>query len=81
MIDGDFRLRELEASGSMFKVPCSLSFKLIRRVTRKTSEVSAAEFAIAAKPGDVILKGDASSDPISDVLGTVLRELGRLKGN
>jgi hypothetical protein len=78
---GDFRIRELEASGSMFKVPYSLSFKLIRRVMRQASDVAAAEFAIAAKPGDVILKGSATDDPISDVLGTVLRELGRLKGN
>jgi hypothetical protein len=78
---GDFRIRELEASGMMFKVPYSLSFKLIRRVTRPASQVGPNEFAILPQPGDVILKGDATNDPISDVLGTVLRELGRLKGN
>ena len=36
---------------------------------------------MTAGPGDVVLTGEATNDPVSDVLGTVLRELGRLKGD
>ena len=75
----DFRIRELEASGTMFKQPYSVSFKLITRALRQTAPGS--EFAIPVGPGDVLLKGEATNDPIADVLGTVLRELGRLKGD
>jgi hypothetical protein len=78
---GDFSIRELEASGAMFKQPYSVSFKLLRRATRQPADVPAAAFAIPAGPGDLLLKGDATNDPVSDVLGTVLRELGRLKGD
>ena len=78
---GDFGIRELEASGSMFKQPYSLSFTLIRRSTRQPADAGAAAFAISAGPGDVLLKGEASNDPVSDVLETVLRELGRVKGD
>ena len=76
----DFRIRELDASGTMFKVPYRVSFKLIHRAVRPTTDVRSAEFAIPAGPGDVLLTGEATNDPVSDVLGTVLREIGRLKG-
>ena len=78
---GDFRIRELEASGMMFKLPYNVSFKLIRRATRQPADVPASAFAIPAGAGDLVLRGEATGDPISDVLGTVLRELGRLKGD
>ena len=82
VIDGaDFGIRELEASGAMFKQPYHLSFRLIRRSTRQPADAGAAAFTIPASPGDVVLTGDATNDPVSDVLGTVLRELGRLKGD
>ena len=82
VIDGnDFGIRELDASGTMFKQPYNVSFKLIRRALRPAADVPAAEFAIPVRPGDLVLKGDATNDPVSDVLGTVLRELGRLKGD
>lgn len=78
---GDFSIRELDASGAMFKQPYSLSFKLIQRSTRPPADAGAAAFAITAGPGDLVLTGEATNDPVSDVLGTVLRELGRLKGD
>lgn len=82
VIDGsDFGIRELEASGTMLKQPYSVSFKLIRRSIKPAAEVAAADFAMTPGPGDVVLKGEATNDPMFDVLATVLRELGRLKGN
>jgi hypothetical protein len=82
VIDGtDFTIRELEAGGTMFKQPYSLSFRLIHRTVRPAADVPATEFAIPVRPGDLVLKGEATNDPVNDVLGTVLRELGRLTGN
>ncbi len=76
----DFRMVEFQASGALLKQPYSLSFKLLRRTVRQASEVPADEFAIHPGPGDVVLEGEATTDPVSDVITTVLRELGRLKG-
>jgi hypothetical protein len=75
----DFGIRELEASGTMFKQPYRVSFKLINRALLQTAPGSA--FAIPVGAGDVVLEGEGTGDPIADVLGTVLRELGRLKGD
>ena len=73
----DFRIQEFEASGAVLKQPYSVTFKLIRRSVRASAEVPAEEFAIAAGPEDVVLAGNAEHDPVTDVLTTVLRELGR----
>jgi hypothetical protein len=75
----DFRIREFSASGALLKQPYSLSFRLISRDALPPSSVSAEEFAIHAAPGDIVLEGEASDEPLSDVLNTALREIGRLK--
>jgi hypothetical protein len=75
----DFRIQEFEASGAVLRQPYTVSFKLIRRTVRPSADVPASEFAIAAGPGDVVLAGTSEIDPVTDVLTTVLRELGRVK--
>lgn len=81
VIDGrDFRIREFEASGALLKQPYRVSFKLIRQELQQPGDVTPTEFEIHAGPGDVVLEGEATNDPLSDVLSTVLRELGRIKG-
>lgn len=77
----DFRLREFEASGSMLKQPYTVSVKLIRQLVRKTADVSPSEFEIHAGLDDVVFEGEATNDPIFDMMGTMLRELGRAKGH
>jgi hypothetical protein len=79
--EGDFTIRELEARGSLLKQPFSVSFKLLRRSVRPSSEVAAHEFEIAAGPTDVVLEGDSTNNPVADVVTTLLREIGRAKGN
>jgi len=80
VIDGqDFRIREFEASGALLKQPYTVSFRLIRRDLLSPASVSPEEFAIQAAPGDVVLEGEASDEPLTDVLNAALRELGRLK--
>ena len=75
----DFRLREFEASGALLKQPYTVSVRLIRQLVRQQAEVSPAEFEIQAGPGDVVFEGEATNDPIFDMIGTMLRELGRIK--
>ena len=77
----DFRLREFEASGALLKQPYTVSVKLIRQVTRQSAEVSPAEFEIQPGPDDVVFEGEATNDPIFDMMGAMLRELGRTKGH
>jgi hypothetical protein len=76
----DFRIREFAASGTLLRQPYSVTFKLTREQLRPSAEVAPAEFEIPAGAGDMVLEGDGANDPISDVLFTVLRELGRVKG-
>ena len=71
----------VEASGSLLKQPYTVEFRLIRQSVRPSTEVAPEEFTIAAGPGDVVLAGDSESDPVTDVLTTVLRELGRVRGH
>ena len=73
----DYRLQEFEASGSLLKQPYSVTFRLIQRSVRPSAEVPADEFTIAAAPGDVVLSGKSEHDPLTDVLTTALRELGK----
>ena len=82
VIDGsDFHIEAFEASGALLKQPYSVSFKLIRRDVRPSSSVPATEFEIQPGPEDVILDGGPSDHPVVGLLATVLREVGRLRGN
>ena len=75
--EGDFTIREFHAAGSMLKQPFDISFRLIQQV--KAAAVAPGDFDITARPGDVVLEGQASIDPFHDVMDIVLRELGREK--
>jgi hypothetical protein len=77
----DFHITEFEASGALLKQPYNVSFRLLRQTTRRPADVSPTAFEIQAGPGDVVLEGEATNDPLQDVVGTVLRELGRIKGD
>jgi hypothetical protein len=77
----DYRLLAFEAGGAVLRQPFTVSFTLIRRSVRPSASVAPQEFEIAPGPGDVVLTGVSADDPVSDVLTTVLRELGRVKGD
>ena len=47
---------------------------------RQPAEVSPAEFEIQPGPDDVVFEGEASNDPVADMIGAMLREFGRVKG-
>jgi hypothetical protein len=75
----DFRIQEFEATGALLRQPFSVSLKL------RTHQIlgPAADnpgFEIEAAPGDVVLEGQAADDPVTELMTTVLRELGRARG-
>jgi hypothetical protein len=74
----DFRIQEFEATGSLLKQPFSVSLKLRMQEYLGGTTPS---FDIVPGPGDVVLEGEAGDDPIHELMTTVLRELGRAKGN
>ena len=76
----DYRIEEFDASGVVLKQPFSVSFRLIRRSSQPSAEVPASEFDIPAGPDTIVIAGEADRDPVFAVMGTVLRELGRLRG-
>jgi hypothetical protein len=74
---GDFRIQEFEATGTLLRQPFSVSVKL------RTHEYIGGEkpsFEIEPEPGDVVLEGEAADDPVTELMTTVLRELGRARG-
>jgi hypothetical protein len=73
----DFRILEFEATGALLKQPFSVSVKLR---THEYIGGEASSFAIEPGPGDVVLEGQAGEDPLTELMTTVLRELGRARG-
>jgi hypothetical protein len=74
---GDFRIQEFEATGTLLRQPFSVSVKL-----RKHEYIGGEKpsFEIEPEPGDVVLEGEAADDPVTELMTTVLRELGRARG-
>jgi len=75
----DFRIQEFEATGTILRQPFSVSVKL-RTHDYVGGTASAATFEIEPGPDDVVLEGQAAEDPMTELMTTVLRELGRARG-
>ena len=75
----DFRIQEFEATGTMLKQPFAVSVKL-RTHEYIGGAAPANTFEIQPGPDDVVLDGVAADDPVTELMTTVLRELGRAKG-
>jgi hypothetical protein len=75
----DFRIQEFTATGTMLRQPFSVSVKL-RTHEYIGGAVSDESFAITPGPDDVVLEGQADEDPVTELMTTVLRELGRARG-
>jgi len=75
----DFHIAEFSATGTLLRQPYAVTFKLIRRTLQPAAGVAPGAFALEPGPDDVVLHGEATNDPLFDVLGTVLREVGRTK--
>lgn len=88
----DFRIQEFEATGTLLRQPFSVSVKLRQHeilgpATSGNTETNLTEritgplsFEIETGPDDIVLEGEAADDPMTELMTTVLRELGRARG-
>ena len=76
----DFRIQEFTATGTILRQPFSVSVKL-RTHEYVGGAATDESFAITPGPDDVVLEGQADEDPVTELMTTVLRELGRARGN
>jgi len=76
----DFRIQEFNATGTLLRQPFSVSVKL-RTHEYIGGAATDESFAITPGPDDVVLEGQADEDPVTELMTTVLRELGRTRGN
>ena len=72
----DFRIQEFNATGTILRQPFSVSVKL-RTHEYVGGAATDESFAITPGPDDVVLEGQADEDPVTELMTTVLRELGR----
>jgi hypothetical protein len=63
---------EFSASGHVAERPFTIDFALRSRELRPASSVQDADFDIAPQPGDVVLQGNASNNPVWDVVARAL---------
>jgi hypothetical protein len=75
----DFRIQQFDATGTMLRQPFTVSVKL-RTHEYIGGAATADSFAITPGPDDVVLEGQAAEDPVTELMTTVLRELGRARG-
>jgi hypothetical protein len=68
----DARLVEFSASGRVADRPFTIDFALRSRQLRPAATAQDGDFDIAAQPGDVVLQGNASNNPIWDVVARAL---------
>jgi hypothetical protein len=73
----DFRIMALSARGTFLERPYSLSYRLISRSV--VGSVSPDVFAVPSEPGEIVMTGEGSASPATDVVLTALRELARAK--
>jgi hypothetical protein len=73
----DFRITHLSASGTFLKQPYSLSYTLIRHMNVGSAPPGA--FAVPSQPGEILLTGEGSPNPVGDMFLSALRELGRAR--
>jgi hypothetical protein len=52
-----------------------VEFALLTQDLRPGDSVEPADFDIAAQPGDIVLEGDASQNPVWDVVTRALRAI------
>ncbi len=74
----DFRIMEFSARGTFLEQPYSMSYRLISRDIVRTVQPDV--FAVPSEPGEIVIAGDGTASPATDVVFAALRELARAKG-
>ena len=73
----DARIVAFSASGQFAGRPFGIDFALRGRTLRDSAAVPASAFELTARPGDVVLEGNASSNPMWDVVERTLAAIPR----
>lgn len=73
----DYRITELQVSGTFLRQPYSVSYKLINRVV--AASISPDQFEVSPQPGEIVIAGGGTANPAGDMLMGALRELARVK--
>jgi len=73
----DYRISEFTAAGTFLKQPYSVAYKLVSHVVAAT--VTPDQFEVPSEPGEIVIAGEGTPNPATDVLVSALRELTRLK--
>lgn len=68
----DARIVELSATGRIAERPFGIEFVLKNRVVRAATAADQSAFDITPRPGDIVLQGNASSNPMWDVIERTL---------
>lgn len=68
----DARIVEFSAAGSIAERPFGLDFALRSRIVREPAADDAAAFELTPRTGDVVLEGNASKNPMWDVVERAL---------
>jgi hypothetical protein len=76
----DARLVEFSAAGRFAERPFGVEFTLRGRTVRDSATVAPGTFELAPRPGDIVLEGNASSNPMWDVVERTLAAIPREPG-
>jgi hypothetical protein len=71
----DSRLVEFSAAGRLAERPFMVEFALLTQDLRPSQSAPDSDFEIAPQPGDVVLQGNASQNPLWDVVTRALRAI------
>jgi hypothetical protein len=73
----DYRILQFSASGTFLKQPYSVSYRLLARTI--VSSVAPDLFAVPHQPGEIVIAGEGSINPMGDVFIAALRELAQAR--
>jgi hypothetical protein len=74
----DFRIVEFSARGTLLKQPYSISYRLISRQVVTTAAPDT--FEVPSEPGEMVIAGEGTASPATDVFFATLRELAHARG-
>jgi hypothetical protein len=75
----DYHVRELIARGIYMGEPISISYRLLRREGRPSSQVAPSEFELPIDDGAMTIRAQGTAHPPQDILMALLREVGRAR--
>jgi hypothetical protein len=73
----DYRITQFSASGTFLKQPYSLSYRLLNRSVAASVQPDA--FVVPHEPGEIVITGEGSINPMGDAFIAALKELAQAR--